>query len=72
LLRDVQERAEGLKLGNHSVLGGDQSVCAIALAFEVRPVTSRTLPLSREFGLNGFDLHLEDGDHPRDRLVTTW
>src|SRR5262249_44766025 len=39
--------------GDHAVLGGDQLVGALALALEVRPVTSRALLFGHELGFEG-------------------
>ena len=45
----LQEGADVFQFSDQAVLGGDHLVGAVALALEVRPVTSRTL-----FGLGQF------------------
>ena len=67
LLGGLQEGAEVFQLSDQAVLGGDHLVRSVALALEVRPVTSRTL-----FGLGQFcDPCLERGDCLGDRLVAS-
>jgi hypothetical protein len=44
---------------------------ALALAFEVCPVTGRTLAFGGEFGFEVLDACLECGDQVSHRLVTT-
>ena len=55
LLGGLQEGAEVFQFRDQAVLGGDHLVGAVALALEVRPVTSRTL-----FGLGQFGFQFGD------------
>jgi hypothetical protein len=71
LLGDLQEGAEVFQLSDQAVLGGDHLVRAVALALEVRPVTSRTLFGLGQFGFQFCDPRLECGDCFGDRLVTS-
>src|SRR5262249_46625192 len=50
LLRRVQERAEVFQFGDQSVLGGDHTFGAFALALVVRPVPGRALLLGGKLG----------------------
>src|SRR5215470_13298001 len=50
LLRRVQERAEIFQFGDQSVLGGDHTFGAFALALVVRPVPGRALLLGGKLG----------------------
>jgi hypothetical protein len=50
LLRRVQERTEIFQFGDQSVLGGDHTFGAFALALVVRPVPGRALLLGGKLG----------------------
>jgi hypothetical protein len=50
------------QFSDQAVLGGDHLVGAVALALEVRPVTSRTLFGLGQFGFQFGDPCLECGD----------
>ena len=69
LLCRFQKRAEIFEFCDQSVLDGDHAVGALTLALEVRPVTSRTLLLGGEIGLQRCDARLECGDRIGHRLV---
>jgi len=69
LLCRFQKRAEIFEFCDQSVLDGDHAVGALTLALEVRPVTSRTLLLGGEIGLQRCDACLECGDQIGHRLV---
>jgi hypothetical protein len=71
LLGGLQEGAEVFQFSDQAVLGGDHLVGAVALALEVRPVTSRTLFGLGQFGFQFGDPCLECGDRLGDRLVTS-
>ena len=61
----------GFQFSDQAVLGGDHLVGAVALALEVRPVTSRTLFGLGQFGFQFGDPCLECGDRLGDRLATS-
>lgn len=64
LLGGLQEGAEVFQFSDQAVLGGDHLVGAVALALEVRPVTSRTL-----FGLGQFGFQFGDPCLPRSDCI---
>jgi hypothetical protein len=69
LLCRFQKGAEFFEFRDQSVLDGDHAVGALALALEVRPLTSRTLLLGGEIGLQLCDACLECSDNVGDRPV---
>ena len=71
LLGGLQEGAEVFQFSDQAVLDGGHLVGAVALALEVRPVTSRTLFGLGQFGFQFGDPCLECGDRLGDRLVTS-